>query len=320
MNGVLGDRHSKHRLRKSLVNLRNHERFLVKSSSLVSQFALQTGLRKPATPKHKAKETCSTGKIHKFLNTKKIKTKNKLLFKKKPSDELYKRHLHSTFQGIAVIKGLRAPSHDEIKRKLVNLPRKKGLLNKKTVVFDLDETLIHCSEKSSGNYIKIPLSNEGEVVMGVNIRPFAKEVLSSARNDYEVLVFTASHKAYADRVLDLLDPSHELIHHRLYRDSCILVDGVHIKDLRILANRSLKDIVIVDNTVQSFAFQLDNGVPIISWYDDVHDRELYKLIHYLKSLAKSKDLRALNRQTFKLHSFYEDYMAEFIGVNKENQQ
>lgn len=319
MNGVKGDKHSRHKLRKSLVNLRNEDRFLVKSSSLVSQFATQTGLRKLATPKQKTRETCSTGKIHKFLNTQKNKTKNKLLFQDKPSDKLYKRHLHSTFQGIAVIKGLRTPSHDEIKRKTVNLPRKKGFLNKKTVVFDLDETLIHCSEKSSGNYIKIPLSPEGEMRMGVNIRPFAKEMLSSLRNDYEVLIFTASHKAYADRVLDLLDPAHELIHHRLYRDSCILIDGVHIKDLRILANRSLKNIVIVDNTVQSFAFQLDNGIPIISWYDDVHDRELYKLIHYLKSLANNKDLRALNRQTFKLHSFYEDYMAEFIGVNKENQ-
>ena len=41
-----------------------------------------------------------------------------------------------------------------------------------------------------------------------------------------------------------------------------------MKDLRIIANRSLKDMVIVDNAVYSFAFQLDNGIPIVPFYSD----------------------------------------------------
>ena len=50
----------------------------------------------------------------------------------------------------------------------------------------------------------------------------------------------------------------------MYRDSCIQTEeGIYVKDLRIIANWSLKDIVIVDNAVYSFAFQLDNGIPII---------------------------------------------------------
>ena len=70
-----------------------------------------------------------------------------------------------------------------------------------------------------------------------------------------MVVFTASHKSYADVVLDFLDPHRELIQHRLYRDSCVLTeDGVHIKDLRIVANRDLKDMVLVDNAVYSFGF------------------------------------------------------------------
>ena len=68
-------------------------------------------------------------------------------------------------------------------------------------------------------------------------------------------MFTASHKFYADVVLDYLDPNNELIHHRLYRDSCFQTeDGVYIKDLRIIKNRTLKDMVIVDNAVYSFGF------------------------------------------------------------------
>jgi len=37
------------------------------------------------------------------------------------------------------------PSEEEIAHKKVKLPRRKGYENKKTVVFDLDETLIHCN-------------------------------------------------------------------------------------------------------------------------------------------------------------------------------
>ena len=51
---------------------------------------------------------------------------------------------------------------------------------------------------------------------------------------FQVVVFTASHKAYADVVLDMLDPNNEIFELRLYRDSCIRTqDGVYIKDLRI---------------------------------------------------------------------------------------
>jgi CTD small phosphatase-like protein 2 len=55
---------------------------------------------------------------------------------------------------------------------------------------------------------------------------------------------------------------------RLYRDSCIKsVDGVYVKDLRIFDKcRRMEDIVIVDNAVYSFGYQLENGIPIIPFY------------------------------------------------------
>ena len=62
-------------------------------------------------------------------------------------------------------------------------------------------------------------------------------------------------------------------------------EGVFIKDLRIIKNRSLKDLVIVDNAVYSFGFQLDNGVPILPFYDDKLDEEMLHLIYYLKCLG-----------------------------------
>jgi len=188
------------------------------------------------------------------------------------------------------------------------------------MIFDLDETLVHCCEGSAqvSPDVILPITfPTGEVVnAGINIRPFAQEVLVEANRLFEVIVFTASHQCYADVVLNYLDPSHELIHHRLYRDNCLSMDGLFLKDLRILANRRLQDLVIVDNAAYSFAYQLENGIPIISWQDDPYDRELFNLVDYMKVLAGAEDVRVVNRETFHLNTFYEDYIEEFLGTEE----
>ena len=96
------------------------------------------------------------------------------------------------------------------------------------------------------------------------------------------------------------------------------VNGVYIKDLRIFANRNLKDMVIIDNAAYSFAYQLDNGVPIVSWHDDPNDKELFNLMDYVKALAAVDDIRDINEQTFHLRTFYEDYINEFLASDTTN--
>lgn len=155
--------------------------------------------------------------------------------------------------------------------------------------------------------LRISLPTGEQIQAGINIRPFAVELLSALSSDFEVIIFTASHSVYADAVLDLLDPDRKLIHHRLYRENCVCIDGVYIKDLRILGHRDLQNIVIIDNAVHSFAYQIENGVPIMSWYDDRNDRELLKLIDYLKVLATVPNMIRTNSQVFKLWDFYNQY-------------
>lgn len=62
--------------------------------------------------------------------------------------------------------------------------------------------------------------------------------------------------------------------------------GFYIKDLRIVANRDLKDIILVDNLVHSFGLQIDNGIPIMDFKDEAEDKELE---HVEKILMKVKD-------------------------------
>ena len=48
-------------------------------------------------------------------------------------------------------------------------------------------------------------------------------------------------------------------------------NGFFIKDLRIIKNRELKNMILVDNLSHSFGFQLDNGIPILEWHNDPKD-------------------------------------------------
>jgi CTD small phosphatase-like protein 2 len=78
-----------------------------------------------------------------------------------------------------------------------------------------------------------------------------------------------------------LDPNNEFIHHRLYREHCYVTpDGVYVKDLRVL-NRELPQVVLVDNAAYSYAFQLDNAIPILPYYKGKNDFELKALQSYI---------------------------------------
>ena len=75
-------------------------------------------------------------------------------------------------------------------------------------------------------------------------------------------------------------------------------EGVYIKDLRIFDGVDLKDIIIVDNAVYSFGYQIDNGVPIVPYYDDCEDEELKHLTSYLETIVDVYDVREQNKIAF----------------------
>lgn len=138
-------------------------------------------------------------------------------------NELHKIHMLQSLQALQYMKNVPVPPISELSDKMVFLPPPKQPHLKKTLIFDMDETLIHCVddiEEENPQVVLDVVFDDGEIVdAGINVRPYAIDCLKAANELFQVIVFTASHKCYADVVLDHIDPTGELIQYRLYRDS-----------------------------------------------------------------------------------------------------
>ena len=216
---------------------------------------------------------------------------------------------------LRIIKNLKIEEQPRCKSSVnLNLPK---MCNKKIALFDLDETLIHCvGQITPGNpknlkydiSTNVILPTKKEVLIGINIRPDWEKALDFIKDKYHIIIYTASHQSYADSVLKVLDPQNKYFQYRLYRNNCVQcdVDGTkfYVKDLDSLKKYyDLKNVVLIDNSVLSFAYHLYNGIPIVPYYDSKTDQELMLVAYYLKTIADIDDLRIDIKKRFDI-DFY----------------
>ncbi|KAJ7129740.1 NLI interacting factor-like phosphatase-domain-containing protein [Mycena epipterygia] len=181
----------------------------------------------------------------------------------------------------------------------------------KTLVLDLDETLIHSTSRPllSGNgstgFLGLGAFNRNkgsghmvEVVLGghstlyhVYKRPFVDFFLRTVSGWYTLVIFTASMQEYADPVIDWLDAGRGILAHRLFRDSCTqLPNGSYTKDLSVI-DPDLSRVCLIDNSPISYRVNEANGIPIEGWTHDPSDEALLDLLPVLDSLRFTSDVR-----------------------------
>ena len=141
-------------------------------------------------------------------------------------------------------------------------------LAQKTLVIDLDETLIHSLAKggrmSSGHMVEVKLSSAvgfGGTTLGpqhpilyyVHKRPHCDDFLRKVCKWYNLVVFTASVQEYADPVIDWLEQERKYFSGRYYRQHCTFRNGAYIKDLSSV-EPDLSKVMILDNSPLSYVF------------------------------------------------------------------
>ncbi|OAQ97498.1 hypothetical protein LLEC1_00831 [Akanthomyces lecanii] len=180
----------------------------------------------------------------------------------------------------------------------------------KTLILDLDETLIHSMSKggrlNSGHMVEVRLNtaslglggggNAGmaqhPILYWVNKRPYCDEFLRRVCKWYNLVVFTASVQEYADPVIDWLESERKYFSARYYRQHCTYRQGAYIKDLSSV-EPDLSKVMILDNSPLSYLFHEDNAIPIQGWINDPTDNDLMHLVPMLEGMQYVHDVRAL---------------------------
>ena len=159
-------------------------------------------------------------------------------------------------------------------------------LNKESIkefslVLDLDETLIS---------FKVDENDDSKGIL--RFRPGLDYFLNLVSKYYELIIFTAATKEYADPILDAIETNQLYFDYRLYRQHTIVYNNDFIKDLSKLG-RNMSKVIIVDNMPQNFRLQKENGIFIKAfWGEDNYDTALYDLGNILEKIAlEYKDLR-----------------------------
>ena len=188
--------------------------------------------------------------------------------------------------------------------------------NKKLLILDLDETLAHSDLDFSlkdkiqkyDTILHFNSDEEKNIPIPLLIRPWTKEFLDYAVQEFDLVIFTASDKQYANEIIDFIEKDKKYFKMRLYRNHCLFIEpGLYIKDLRIFSDyKNIEDIIILDNSLFSFANQLNNGILITSFFYDLNDTFLENVKCYLEYIKIQKDIRLMNKESFRFEEIKED--------------
>lgn len=196
-----------------------------------------------------------------------------------------------------------------------NKPGPLRRTKKYLLVLDIDETLVHsepiivngqqtgAANKQFDKTLRFNNPNGSYDVYGVKFRPFLHDFIHRMSKLYDLAVYTASAKDYADAIMDTIDPSRSIFCARLYREHCLPVAGMNLKNME---NFDGKDVFIVDNLIYSFAFHMNQGIPICAFVDDPMDVELQDLAEILENLPFYESMPALIQDMLGLDEFYQD--------------
>ena len=216
-------------------------------------------------------------------------------------------------------------------------------LTKKTLILDLDETLVYVSDvkiensplkqipfeyyvlDENENNINQMINAENQTIEQANgyliVRPGYNKFISEIKKYFdEIFIFTSSQYSYAEEIIKLIDKN-KIISKIYSRKDCSFYNDIFYKDLNKI-KKDLSRTIIVDNFPEAYLLQHFNGLPIPPFMGDPNDNELLKLMPILEQLSKVKDVRNYIRQIISNdgQSIIFNKAYELLNIKKEGKK
>jgi carboxy-terminal domain RNA polymerase II polypeptide A small phosphatase len=168
-----------------------------------------------------------------------------------------------------------------------------------TVVFDLDETLIHGSQSIPSEWADF-MSGPYRCM----IRPHALDLIEECLGKYNVGIWTSAGVHHAASVVEALFDDPELLHFVWSAERCTdwrdfeLNEMVSIKDLRKLKRlgHDLNRIVAIDDSPEKHQRNFGNLLRVRPWTGEQEDTELLDVAKYLNWLSTQPSVRSVEKR------------------------
>eukprot|EP00331_Platyophrya_macrostoma_P025512 CAMPEP_0176434738 /NCGR_PEP_ID=MMETSP0127-20121128/16868_1 /TAXON_ID=938130 /ORGANISM="Platyophrya macrostoma, Strain WH" /LENGTH=315 /DNA_ID=CAMNT_0017817557 /DNA_START=45 /DNA_END=992 /DNA_ORIENTATION=- len=175
-------------------------------------------------------------------------------------------------------------------------------LNKKTLVLDLDQTLVYLTLETpskESNYVEI--SDQGRLKSYAVKRPGLDQFMKDMSADYNICIYSANKQRYVHDVVKAVGLTPYIF--EIYtREHCTKVsEKTYMKSLLNLGF-SLTNTIFVDDSEAQMRCQPLNGVLIQPYRGEIGDSALIYLIPFLRHISTLSDVRPV---TQKLFTFYE---------------
>ncbi|XP_022228135.2 CTD nuclear envelope phosphatase 1 homolog [Drosophila obscura] len=183
--------------------------------------------------------------------------------------------------------------------------RRLTLVKKKTLILDMDETLItSVTIKKDGTsppssrkckWQVVPFDFEfvlNDVTIKVYKRPHVDYFLERVSKWYNLIIFTAGTEEYATPILDYLDGGRNILTQRFFRSNCINVYGFNAKFVSLVCP-DMANVILLDNSIPECCFNVNNAIPIADNIIGDWDTKLLNILGFLDALRFVKDVRSI---------------------------
>lgn len=180
-------------------------------------------------------------------------------------------------------------------------------MDKKLIILDLDETLIHSSMlvEKMGNEFDFMVDN-----YFVYKRPYVDMFLNYCKNNFQVAIWSSGSEDYVTYITSKLFNKPEELNFVWSRKRCTLKvsegysfseftnEPLLLKNLKKVKKKGfdLKHVIVIDDSFKCHIKNYGNLIHVSSFEGDPQDRELLNLMKYLDILINEPNIRAIEKR------------------------